>query len=101
MPLGRLRHVRYSVYLESYGNVRLLWVHLLITLVPDMERRWPAIFFFQENSTVLKQNFSLTRDVTNYFTLSPGTYAVAPATTEDQEFEFLLRIFLKNQDYNE
>lgn len=30
MPLGRLRHVRCSVYLESCGNVRLLWVHLLI-----------------------------------------------------------------------
>ncbi|XP_074025117.1 calpain-13 [Numenius arquata] len=54
-----------------------------------------------ENSKVLKQIFSLTRDVTNYFILSPGTYAVVPATTEDQEFEFLLRIFMKNQDYNE
>ncbi|XP_076190826.1 calpain-13 isoform X4 [Aptenodytes patagonicus] len=54
-----------------------------------------------ENSKILKQNFSLTRDVTNYFILSPGTYAVVPATTEDQEFEFILRIFMKNQDYNE
>ncbi|XP_009331962.1 PREDICTED: calpain-13 [Pygoscelis adeliae] len=44
---------------------------------------------------------SLTRDVTNYFILSPGTYVVVPATTEDQEFEFILRIFMKNQDYNE
>ncbi|KAM6082737.1 LOW QUALITY PROTEIN: calpain-13 [Chlamydotis macqueenii] len=54
-----------------------------------------------ENSKVLRQNFSLTRDVTSYFILSPGTYAVVPATTEDKEFEFLLRIFMKNQDYNE
>ncbi|KAM9241018.1 calpain-13-like [Leptosomus discolor] len=54
-----------------------------------------------ENSKVLKQDFSLTRDVTGYFILSPGTYAVIPATTEDKEFEFLLRIFVKNQDYNE
>ncbi|XP_010157052.1 PREDICTED: calpain-13 [Eurypyga helias] len=47
------------------------------------------------------QRSTTCRDVTNYFTLSPGTYVVVPATTEDQEFEFLLRIFLKNQDYNE
>jgi len=43
----------------------------------------------------------MTRDVTNYFILSPGTYTVTPTTTENQEFEFLLRIFLKNQDDNE
>ncbi|XP_035759556.1 calpain-13 [Egretta garzetta] len=60
-----------------------------------------GFFITMENSKVLKQNFSLTRDVTNYFILSPGTYAVVPATTEDQEFEFLLRIFMKNEDYNE
>nr|XP_021140491.1 calpain-13 isoform X4 [Columba livia]XP_021140493.1 calpain-13 isoform X4 [Columba livia]XP_021140494.1 calpain-13 isoform X4 [Columba livia]XP_021140495.1 calpain-13 isoform X4 [Columba livia]XP_021140496.1 calpain-13 isoform X4 [Columba livia]XP_021140497.1 calpain-13 isoform X4 [Columba livia]XP_021140498.1 calpain-13 isoform X4 [Columba livia]XP_021140499.1 calpain-13 isoform X4 [Columba livia]XP_021140500.1 calpain-13 isoform X4 [Columba livia] len=60
-----------------------------------------GFFITTENSKVLEQNFSLTRDVTNYFILSPGTYAVVPATTEDQEFEFLLRIFVKNQDYNE
>ncbi|XP_074434314.1 calpain-13 [Larus michahellis] len=60
-----------------------------------------GFFITGENSKVLKQIFSLTRDVTNYFTLSPGTYAVVPATTENQEFEFLLRIFMKNQDYNE
>nr|XP_009480340.1 PREDICTED: calpain-13-like [Pelecanus crispus] len=53
------------------------------------------------NSEVLKKIFSLTRDVTKYFTLSPGTYAVVPATTDNQEFEFLLRIFMKNEDYNE
>nr|XP_009935660.1 PREDICTED: calpain-13 [Opisthocomus hoazin] len=55
----------------------------------------------KENSKVLNQNFSMTRDVTNYFILSPGTYTVTPTTTENQEFEFLLRIFLKNQDDNE
>ncbi|XP_030355431.1 calpain-13-like [Strigops habroptila] len=55
----------------------------------------------KENSKVLKQTFALTRDVTAYFILSPGTYAVFPAATEDQEFEFLLRIFMKNQDFNE
>ncbi|XP_038031858.2 calpain-13 isoform X2 [Anas platyrhynchos] len=55
----------------------------------------------KENSKVLKQDFSLTRDVTNYFTLSPGTYAVIPATTARQDFEFVLRIFLKNECYNE
>ncbi|OPJ72192.1 calpain-13 [Patagioenas fasciata monilis] len=60
-----------------------------------------GFFITTENSKVLQQNFSLTRDVTNYFILSPGTYAVVPATTENQEFEFLLRIFVKNQDYNE
>ncbi|XP_009698201.1 PREDICTED: calpain-13, partial [Cariama cristata] len=59
-----------------------------------------GFFITMENSEVLKQNFSLTRDVTNCLILSPGTYAVVPATTEDQEFEFLLRIFMKNQDYN-
>ncbi|XP_032845258.2 calpain-13 isoform X2 [Tyto alba] len=53
-----------------------------------------------ENSKVLKHKFIPTRDVTKYFILSPGTYAVVPATTEDQEFEFLLRIFTKSQDYN-
>uniref|UniRef100_G1N1G7 Uncharacterized protein n=1 Tax=Meleagris gallopavo TaxID=9103 RepID=G1N1G7_MELGA len=49
----------------------------------------------------LKQDFSLTRDVSSCFNLSPGTYAVIPATTEDREFEFVLRIFVKNQDYND
>lgn len=63
--------------------------------------REPAIFFFQENSRVLKQIFLRIRDVTSYFILSPGTYAIVPAATEDQEFEFLLRIFIKNQDYHE
>lgn len=30
MPLGRLKHVRCSVHLESCGNARLLWVFFLI-----------------------------------------------------------------------
>ncbi|OXB82815.1 UNVERIFIED_CONTAM: hypothetical protein H355_010385 [Colinus virginianus] len=58
-------------------------------------------FVYQENSKVLKQDFSRTRDVSNYFNLSPGTYAIVPAAAEDQEFDFVLRIFIKNQDYNE
>ncbi|XP_061846351.1 calpain-13 [Colius striatus] len=53
------------------------------------------------SSQVLKQGFSPIRDVTSCFILNPGTYAVIPATTEGQEFEFLLRIFVKNQDFNE
>ncbi|XP_048792171.1 calpain-13-like isoform X5 [Lagopus muta] len=60
-----------------------------------------GFFITTENSKVLKQVFSLTRDVSSCFNLSPGTYAVIPATTEDREFEFVLRIFVKNQDYNE
>lgn len=68
-------------------------------LVPN--RKIAAVFFFQENSRVPKQIFIRTRDVTSYFILSPGTYSVVPAATEDQEFEFLLRIFIKNHDYNE
>ncbi|XP_066034231.1 calpain-13 [Chamaea fasciata] len=60
-----------------------------------------GFFITTENSRVLKQIFIRTRDVTSYFILSPGTYAIVPAATEDQEFEFLLRIFIKNHDYNE
>ncbi|XP_014732899.1 PREDICTED: calpain-13-like isoform X2 [Sturnus vulgaris] len=60
-----------------------------------------GFFITTGNSRVLKKIFLRTRDVTSYFILSPGTYAVVPAAAEDQEFEFLLRIFIKNQDYNE
>ncbi|XP_056344106.1 calpain-13 isoform X2 [Oenanthe melanoleuca] len=60
-----------------------------------------GFFITKENSRVLKQIFFRTRDVTSYLTLSPGTYAVVPAAAEEQEFQFLLRIFIKNQDYNE
>ncbi|XP_062345334.1 calpain-13 [Cinclus cinclus] len=60
-----------------------------------------GFFITTENSRVLKQIFIRTQDVTSYFNLSPGTYAVIPAATEDQEFKFLLRIFIKSQDYNE
>ncbi|XP_025950530.1 calpain-13 isoform X3 [Dromaius novaehollandiae] len=66
----------------------------------DAQKLKIGFLIFRENSKVLKQDFALARDVTNYFILSPGTYAVLPATSEDQEFEFLLRIFLKHQDYN-
>ncbi|XP_032538542.1 calpain-13-like isoform X1 [Chiroxiphia lanceolata] len=69
--------------------------------VQDAKNLKIGFFITMENSKVLKQVFSPIRDVTNYFILSPGTYAVYPATTEDQEFEFLLRIFIKNQDYKE
>uniref|UniRef100_U3KA02 Calpain 13 n=1 Tax=Ficedula albicollis TaxID=59894 RepID=U3KA02_FICAL len=60
-----------------------------------------GFFITMENSRVLKQIFFRTRDVTSYLTLSPGTYAVVPAAAEEQEFQFLLRIFTKTQDYNE
>ncbi|KAM7173051.1 calpain-13 isoform 2-T3 [Macrochelys suwanniensis] len=65
--------------------------------------RLPVAFFSQYKSKVLKCGFNVsTRDVTNYFFLSPGTYVVVPATSEEgQEAEFLLRIFLRSQDYNE
>ncbi|XP_064504100.1 calpain-13 isoform X3 [Pseudopipra pipra] len=69
--------------------------------VQDAKNLKIGFFITMENSKVLKQVFSPIRDVTNYFILSPGTYAVYPATTENQEFEFLLRIFIKNQDYKE
>uniref|UniRef100_A0A8C3S6F5 Calpain 13 n=1 Tax=Chelydra serpentina TaxID=8475 RepID=A0A8C3S6F5_CHESE len=59
--------------------------------------RLPVAFFSQYKSKILKCGFNVaTRDVTNYFFLSPGTYVVVPATSEEgQEAEFLLRIFLR------
>ncbi|OWK53583.1 Calpain-13, partial [Lonchura striata] len=69
--------------------------------VQDEKNLKIGFFITTENSRVLKQIFLRIRDVTSYFILSPGTYAVVPAATEDQEFEFLLRIFIKNQDYHE
>uniref|UniRef100_A0A8C8SXC2 Calpain 13 n=1 Tax=Pelusios castaneus TaxID=367368 RepID=A0A8C8SXC2_9SAUR len=63
-----------------------------------LKDRLPVAFFSQYKSKVLKYGFTmLTRDVTSYFFLSPGTYVVVPATSEeDQEAEFLLRIFLRS-----
>ncbi|XP_041281076.1 calpain-13-like [Onychostruthus taczanowskii] len=69
--------------------------------VQDEKNLRIGFFITTENSRVLKQTFLQTRDVTSYLILSPGTYAVVPAAAEDQEFEFLLRIFIKNQDYHE
>lgn len=69
--------------------------------VHDAQKLKIGFFITTENSKVLKQDFSLARDVSSCFNLSPGTYAVTPATTEDREFEFVLRIFVKNQDDNE
>ncbi|XP_065257553.1 calpain-13 [Emys orbicularis] len=65
--------------------------------------RLPVAFFSQYKSKVLKCGLNVSaRDVTNYFYLSPGTYVVVPATSEEgQEAEFLLRIFLRCQDSNE
>uniref|UniRef100_A0A8C0J235 Calpain 13 n=1 Tax=Chelonoidis abingdonii TaxID=106734 RepID=A0A8C0J235_CHEAB len=65
--------------------------------------RLPVAFFSQYKSKVLKYGFNMsTRDVTNYFYLSPGIYAIVPATSEEgQEAEFLLRIFLRRQDSND
>lgn len=76
-------------------------VSVLSDLLWSLTRRQPAVFFFQEDSRVLEQTFLKARDVTSYLTLRPGTYAVVPAAAEDQEFQFLLRIFIKNQDYHE
>ncbi|XP_058275868.1 calpain-13 isoform X2 [Hirundo rustica] len=69
--------------------------------VQDEKNLKIGFFITAENSRVLKEIFLRTRDVTSYFILSPGTYSIVPAATEDQAFEFLLRIFIKNQDYNE
>ncbi|XP_064271399.1 calpain-13 isoform X3 [Passer domesticus] len=69
--------------------------------VQDEKNLRIGFFLTTENSRVLKQTFLQSRDVTSYLILSPGTYAVVPAAAEDQEFEFLLRIFIKNQDYHE
>ncbi|XP_059696717.1 calpain-13 isoform X3 [Haemorhous mexicanus] len=69
--------------------------------VQDAKNLRIGFFITTENSRVLKQTFLQTRDVTSYLILSPGTYAVVPAAAEDQEFQFLLRIFIKNQDYHE
>uniref|UniRef100_A0A674JDH6 Calpain 13 n=1 Tax=Terrapene triunguis TaxID=2587831 RepID=A0A674JDH6_9SAUR len=65
--------------------------------------RLPVAFFSQYKSKVLKCGLNVSaRDVTNYFYLSPGTYVVVPATSEEgQEAEFLLRIFLRCQDSND
>ncbi|XP_053794449.1 calpain-13 [Vidua chalybeata] len=69
--------------------------------VQDEKKLKIGFYITTENSRVLKQIFIQTRDVTRYFILNPGTYAVVPAATEDQEFKFFLRIFIKNQDYHE
>ncbi|XP_074844508.1 calpain-13 [Carettochelys insculpta] len=69
----------------------------------DLRDRLPVAFFSQHKSKVLEYGFTTpTRDVTHYFCLSPGTYVVVPATSEEgQEAEFLLRIFLRCQNYND
>ncbi|XP_075781447.1 calpain-13 [Pelodiscus sinensis] len=67
----------------------------------DLRDRLPAAFFFRHKPQVQKYDFNgQTRDVTDCFFLSPGIYVVVPVTSEEgQEAEFLLRIFLKSQDY--
>ncbi|XP_066403864.1 calpain-13-like [Molothrus aeneus] len=69
--------------------------------VQDEKNLRIGFFITTENSRVLKQTFLQARDVTSFLILSPGTYAVVPAAAEDQEFQFLLRIFIKNRDYHE
>ncbi|KAM7027827.1 calpain-13 isoform 1-T1 [Passerculus sandwichensis] len=69
--------------------------------VQDERNLGIGFFITTENSRVLKQTFLQARDVTSCLMLSPGTYTVVPAAAEDQEFQFLLRIFIKNQDYHE
>lgn len=76
-------------------------VSVLSDLLWLLTGRWPAVFLFQENSRVVDQIFIRTRDVTRRFKLNPGTYAIVPAAKDEQEFKFLLRIFIKNQDCNE
>ncbi|OXB59832.1 hypothetical protein ASZ78_014480 [Callipepla squamata] len=85
---------------ESY-NVVISLIQKNAEGVQDAQKLKIGFSITMENSKVLKQDFSLTRDVSNYFNLSPGTYAIVPAAAEDQEFDFVLRIFIKNQDYNE
>ncbi|XP_030124796.4 calpain-13 isoform X3 [Taeniopygia guttata] len=82
-------------------NVAISLMQKYAEHVQDEKNLKIGFFITTENSRVLKQIFLRIRDVTSYFILSPGTYAVVPAATEDQEFEFLLRIFIKNQDYHE
>ncbi|XP_054845174.1 calpain-13-like [Eublepharis macularius] len=48
----------------------------------------------------LSTGFEQAQDIVNYFYLSPGTYTIIPASQEDQECEFLLRIFQRNQSDN-
>nr|XP_009684435.1 PREDICTED: calpain-13 isoform X1 [Struthio camelus australis] len=103
-PGTLLRKSRYFFKVTDYDPktynvvISLIQKHAANTL--DAQKLKTGFLIFRENSKVLKQDFALARDVTNYFILSPGTYAVIPVASEDQEFEFLLRIFLKNQDYN-
>ncbi|KYO43487.1 calpain-13 isoform A [Alligator mississippiensis] len=61
----------------------------------------PAAFFSQYKFTPWKEGFIAVRDITGCFTLSQGTYVIIPVTSkEGQESEFLLRIFLRSQDYS-
>ncbi|CAM4537847.1 unnamed protein product [Lepidochelys olivacea] len=92
---------------NNMPNAQKLFTGFLIFRVEPkfqgLKDRLPVAFFSQYKSKVLKYGFNVsTRDVTNYFFLSPGTYVVVPATSEEgQEAEFLLRIFLRIQDNHE
>lgn len=57
MPLGRLRHVRCSVYLESWGNIRLLRVHLLIYFGSWHGREIASYIFLSEGFQSSETNF--------------------------------------------
>ncbi|XP_015478651.1 calpain-13-like isoform X1 [Parus major] len=82
-------------------NVAISLMQKHAEYVQDEKNLKIGFFITTENSRVLKQIFIRSRDVSSYFILSPGTYAVVPAATADQEFKFLLRIFIKSQDYHE
>ncbi|XP_030410145.1 calpain-13 [Gopherus evgoodei] len=92
---------------NNMPDAQILFTGFLIFRVePEFQGlrdRLPVAFFSQYKYKVLKYGFNVsTRDVTNYFYLSPGTYVVVPTTSEEgQEAEFLLRIFLRCQDSNE
>ncbi|CAI5770844.1 calpain-13-like isoform X1 [Podarcis lilfordi] len=61
----------------------------------------PGIRFviFKDRTTVYNKGFIKQRDVTGIFQLRPGTYIIIPEISQGgQESEFILRIFLKNQN---
>uniref|UniRef100_A0A452J3Z7 Calpain catalytic domain-containing protein n=1 Tax=Gopherus agassizii TaxID=38772 RepID=A0A452J3Z7_9SAUR len=84
---------------NNMPDAQILFTGFLIFRVSSI--RWYGVAFFsQYKYKVLKYGFNVsTRDVTNYFYLSPGTYVVVPTTSEEgQEAEFLLRIFLRQAE---
>ncbi|XP_033001343.1 calpain-13-like [Lacerta agilis] len=53
----------------------------------------------EDRTTIYDKGFIKQRDVTKIFQLSPGNYIIIPEISQGgQESEFILRIFLKNQN---